>query len=102
MTAREIDDGGPAFPISIPGVGDNGSGGMSLRDWFAGQALAGLTLLAAAKLRWLEADPKRLFAEERLNEAADQLRVALNLCEDTARTLKNSAVSQHSEAGDAE
>jgi hypothetical protein len=31
--------GGPAFPISIPGVGDNGGGGMSLRDYFAGQAL---------------------------------------------------------------
>lgn len=35
-------DGGPAFPISIPGVGDNGMGGMALRDWFAGQALAGM------------------------------------------------------------
>ena len=29
-------DGGPAFP------GPYGSDGMSLRDWFAGQALAGL------------------------------------------------------------
>ena len=35
----ERNDGGPAFPISIPGVGDNGCGGMSLRDWFAGKAL---------------------------------------------------------------
>jgi hypothetical protein len=34
--------GGPAFPISIPGCGDNGCPGMSLRDWFAGQALSGL------------------------------------------------------------
>jgi hypothetical protein len=32
--------GGPAFPISIPGVGDNGAYGMSLRDWFAGHAMA--------------------------------------------------------------
>ena len=31
------DDGGPAFP-SV----DYGSIGMSLRDWFAGQALAGV------------------------------------------------------------
>lgn len=30
----------PAFPVSIPGCGDNGWHGMSLRDWFAGQALA--------------------------------------------------------------
>jgi hypothetical protein len=33
------DDGGPAFPISIPGCGDNGQGGMSLRDYFAAQSL---------------------------------------------------------------
>ena len=32
--------GGPAFPISIPGFGDNGCEGMSLRDWFAGMAIA--------------------------------------------------------------
>jgi hypothetical protein len=29
------DDGGPAFPVSIPGCGDNGWQGMSLRDYFA-------------------------------------------------------------------
>ena len=35
--SRHVPDGGPAFPLS------NGySLGMSLRDWFAGQALAGL------------------------------------------------------------
>lgn len=47
--------------------------------------------MAAAKLRWLEADPELKFAEEELREAADHLRVALNLCEDTARALKNRA-----------
>jgi hypothetical protein len=43
-TKRNIDDGGPAFPVAedhkvaadIPWTC-----GMSLRDWFAGQALAG-------------------------------------------------------------
>ncbi len=35
--------GGPAFPVSIPGVGDNGCAGMSLRDWFAGQVIAEIT-----------------------------------------------------------
>lgn len=44
-----INDGGPAFPVPIasdqPGqlvsACELGGGGMSLRDWFAGQALAG-------------------------------------------------------------
>lgn len=33
--------GGPAFPVSIPGCGDNGWCGMTLRDYFAAQALIG-------------------------------------------------------------
>jgi hypothetical protein len=37
MTAR--DDGGPAFPV--PDAYDR-IYGMSLRDWFAGQAMAGI------------------------------------------------------------
>lgn len=37
---KSVDDGGPAFPESNSmGVMQHG---MSLRDWFAGQALAGL------------------------------------------------------------
>ena len=40
-TKRDLfrDEGGPAFPINISGWGDNGHG-MSLRDWFAGKAMA--------------------------------------------------------------
>ena len=38
MSARK-DDGGPAFPLIDQRYMANG---MSLRDWFAGQALAGL------------------------------------------------------------
>lgn len=43
-------DGGPAFPVpdSHPGAVQVGTNGMSLRDWFAGQALAGM-LSAFAK-----------------------------------------------------
>ena len=37
--ARLRAEGKPAFPGSIHGCGDNGWHGMSLRDWFAGQAL---------------------------------------------------------------
>lgn len=46
---REINDGGPAFPgeedvhaAFHPGVSTVRNPGMSLRDWFAGQALAGM------------------------------------------------------------
>jgi len=39
-----IDDGGPAFPIEQT-EGSFCREGMSLRDWFAGQSLAGLTSL---------------------------------------------------------
>ncbi|CAB5220314.1 hypothetical protein UFOVP233_45 [uncultured Caudovirales phage] len=35
----EIYDGGPAFP-RVPTDYSDGSRGMTLRDWFAGQALA--------------------------------------------------------------
>ncbi len=35
------DDGGPAFPVT-EGPSLSGWYGMTLRDWFAGQALAGL------------------------------------------------------------
>ena len=45
----KADDGGPAFPGKAPTVAMDQSGhlrrvedGMSLRDWFAGQALQGL------------------------------------------------------------
>jgi len=34
-------DGGPAFPVLYGQT--NGLDGMSLRDWFAGQALAGIS-----------------------------------------------------------
>ncbi|KEA07161.1 hypothetical protein [Rhizobium rhizogenes] len=41
----KIDNGGPAFPVTFEGGGNNGESpayfeGMTLRDWFAGQALA--------------------------------------------------------------
>lgn len=36
----KINDGGPAFPGAVDTAAPPG---MSLRDWFAGQALAGLT-----------------------------------------------------------
>jgi hypothetical protein len=41
MTTK--DDGGPAFPMTVQSWNSNlsaGASGMTLRDWFAGQALA--------------------------------------------------------------
>ena len=40
---EQIDDGGSAFPAMLPG-GNYCTPGMSLRDWFAGQAFASLVL----------------------------------------------------------
>ncbi len=49
--SEPINDGGPAFPVPMftreadgqpMSATEYGLGGMSLRDWFAGQALAGL------------------------------------------------------------
>lgn len=40
---HSVDDGGPAYPVSIPGCGDNGASGMSLRDAFAIAALQSLS-----------------------------------------------------------
>ncbi len=53
-------DGGPAYPSSndisfdVPGgrVGSSGHPGMSLRDWFAGQALAGLLSGFSGEVKW--------------------------------------------------
>ena len=72
MSDTKIDDGGPAFPVSGHCVDASGaycgevvnSKGLSLRDWFAGQALAGIcsqsplpdTETEAAKIAYLAAD----------------------------------------------
>jgi hypothetical protein len=45
------DDGGQAFPmidLKVDGMAI-GSAGMSLRDWFAGQALIGIAMLETSR-----------------------------------------------------
>ena len=48
MSSDAPKDGGPAFPLTVKYL--DGSGrmmpGMSLRDWFAGQAISGLVMRA--------------------------------------------------------
>ena len=53
MDSADRTDGGPAFPrpdVTGPEsdtLWEGGTAGMSLRDWFAGQALAGMAVLWA-------------------------------------------------------
>lgn len=48
--SKQMDDGGPAFPNHSVGINESGegvlitTGGMTLRDWFAGMALQGLVV----------------------------------------------------------
>jgi hypothetical protein len=69
-----INDGGPAFPfpdiVNANGDVQSGCNGMSLRDWFAGQALAGLMTISylppsgCVELAWYAAD-KMIAAREK-------------------------------------
>jgi hypothetical protein len=61
-----INDGGPAFPVENTyhqnGQVEYGAWGMSLRDWFAGQALAGMVIPDDGKFsleNWRDSLPKR-------------------------------------------
>ncbi len=44
------DNGGPAFPITIADKSGKAPSGMTLRDYFAGQALAGLLAQSNAEM----------------------------------------------------
>lgn len=58
MSTSVYENGGPAFPISIPGCGDNGAEGMSLRDYFAAKFMA----MACERVGEIkDADLERLF-----------------------------------------
>ena len=53
-------DGGPAFPCDFNmSTFEHEVKGMSLRDWFAGQALAGLVPNGALQLEVIKAQVKR-------------------------------------------
>jgi len=74
-------DGGPAFPeaIAVGPAGDvyPGFSGMSLRDWFAGHALAGL--LAHASGEAPESAPRKAY---QLADAMLAVRAALQAQQD--------------------
>jgi hypothetical protein len=54
---NEFNDGGPAFPRPANPPYNSSANGMSLRDWFAGQALAGI--MANARLVTVLAESKQ-------------------------------------------
>lgn len=72
---KKIDDGGPAFSSPTKEFED-GWDGMSLRDWFAGQALAGNLSAENMGVGWIERlrspDNARLMAD-RAYQMADAM-----------------------------
>jgi hypothetical protein len=78
MSSQLHKEGGPAFPVSLPGCGDNGWHGMTLRDWFAAQAVAG----GFARTEVPEYDLRDMFGKNRTSIrreeilAADAYRIA--------------------------
>jgi len=75
----KVDDGGPAFPYTSM----NQWAGMSLRDWFAGQSLAGMqardsfddglaTPAQRANVAYLDADA--MIARRQINSADERTR----------------------------
>lgn len=44
---------------------------------------------AVSKLKWAHRDPDSKWTPDLLSEAADELRTALNLCEDSIRSIRN-------------
>lgn len=78
MTTRK--DGGPAFPRNALSGGDHGypvqSDGMSLRDWFAGQALAGLIASGRSAYDLLDGDYQAAYAAYRAYTVADAMLAA--------------------------
>lgn len=79
MNPYNDENGGPAFPISIPGCGDNGLGGMTLRDWFAGQALAGMNASITNATSWPCGDGPRIMAVNAYAQADAMLAARKNV-----------------------
>jgi hypothetical protein len=67
MTKTTIDTGGPAFPLQSIGPDfAPGYSGMTLRDWFAGQALAGIAATGSSSSYEQDADEAYRYADAML------------------------------------
>ena len=67
MKCTDEKNGGPAFPVTLDHRGCVGAYGMTLRDWFAGQALAGI--LAGRRMPDAVADENAAFAGDAFDVA---------------------------------
>jgi hypothetical protein len=56
-------DGGPAFPLATSSGSNESVNGMSLRDWFAGQTLAGMCANAEESYHPYEELAKRAYLQ---------------------------------------
>ena len=65
--SEAIDDGGSAFPAKLPG-GNYCTPGMSLLDWFAGQALAAIIQSGANESANGDSADAYMYAIAMLNE----------------------------------
>jgi hypothetical protein len=74
--SQRIEDGGPAFPITVPVEFQYAYDGMSLRDWFAGQALPAVIAATSAGQHHLQVEPEQT-AERALADAAYKLADAM-------------------------
>lgn len=69
--APDPDDGGPAFPTgAVPDLAVSGAPGMSLRDWFAGQALMGLIAAEVFGSKTEVAEHAYYYADKMLERSA--------------------------------
>jgi hypothetical protein len=71
--SEQINDGGPAFPAPY----NNDGVGMSLRDWFAGQALNGSLASQSKESHWAFAPVEYETADDRATRGIAALCYAL-------------------------
>lgn len=99
-------DGGPAFPLAVPVEFQFANDGMTLRDWFAGQALAGFmastkrpTTIAKHDAEWCFTIADALLAE-RSKAPADPLTIPLIVVTDPKGFVTLHEPNEDGNAGD--